>query len=213
MTVGVGLSETGDEHRIRLPWSVPEVAAGAVLVIIGLWVVGELLGGLLGVVQQHSFIGPAVVEVGQDLQGVTGWANPFVALVGLAVLGLCWWQGQAWADAAGGDESSPGDVDGDLEVTGHVRRARNMAVWGLAVLAANAGGATATLVGVVLVGTAGPPEVLSWQQVVDVSAAMLAAWAAAGAGWWMGVQLRRLAGAGEVATVRVDAGEVPGDAG
>src|SRR5579884_1091559 len=81
-------------------WDVPEFAAAAALAGIAVVIAGSTVAAIaLGTSQIGSPPGTAQT-VGADMQYAAQWANILVAIVLLAVSGLCWWQTESWVEAA-----------------------------------------------------------------------------------------------------------------
>jgi hypothetical protein len=115
-----------------------------------------------------------------------GWASPVVAVLLLAVLGLCWWQLQAWSELV--EEPDPDD---DLsDALRHIGRAHLIARWALVGVALTAGGAVALLVAQ-LATSAGLPDG-DWTVTIAAVASFLAALALLAGALWAARHLGRL---------------------
>lgn len=119
--------------RERTGWSVPEVGTAAAFAALG----AVALGGLLyGIVQWAALPRPLEGELTAPLSlvlvGSTAWAGVFYGLALLAVGGVAWWHGQAWADGLSIDgRSLPADdpAAADASPTSAGRRARPDGCW------------------------------------------------------------------------------------
>jgi len=105
-----------------LPWELPEAAAVAVLVAIGALIVGGVVAGIVASTASDGGLTPSHIVAGNAISFGAQWAGPVFAIVLLGVVGLCWWQSEAWSDASEPDD----EQDRELEVAGHVRRARQI---------------------------------------------------------------------------------------
>lgn len=135
-------------------WEVPELAAAAAMVAVGLVVVSELLSGVLSSLAQT---GPVATSstVGTDVELSTQWAEPVLCLVLLVVMGVCWWQVTGWSEV--GEQDAPG------EAQGHIARGLSLARWTAGGLLTLIVGATASFVGAVVAAHSEPLK-LAWAQ-------------------------------------------------
>jgi hypothetical protein len=132
-----------DDVELRLSWEVPEIIGVAVVAVVGLLAAGGLGTGIARSVEfappnGYSFPG-ASLETWNAVQFGAQWASPLIAALLLGVLGLCWWQLQAWSEVI----ESPDSDDDVAEATGHMRRARRMARWTAAALLLTGAGSIA----------------------------------------------------------------------
>jgi hypothetical protein len=168
----------------------PEVAAVAILVSVAVLAAGGCVAGIARFVTTTGAAGP-----GADTQltwnAVTfgaQWASPVVAVLLLAVIGLCWWQLQAWTELI----ESP-DPDDDLaDAIRHIRRARLIARWALVGVAGTAVGAIALFAAQVATSTGLPDG--DWTVEIAAAAGFLAVVALLAATLWAGRRLGRLSG-------------------
>jgi len=172
------------ESDERLAWEVPELAAVAVLVAVGVLMVGGLAAGIVASTTSYGGIPSSGMVAGNAISFGATWAGPLLAIALLGVVGLCWWQVEAWGDAGEPDDAH----DRAVEVAGHVRRARQISRWTLAALLLTCVGTAALVVGSVLLstgggGTAGP---VAWSRTIVEVANLLAVLAVAGVGAWIG---------------------------
>jgi hypothetical protein len=138
-----------DDAPPRLPWELPEIVAVAVLVAFFLLVVGGLVTAIVTGTAPNGSPSPGNQLIGMAIQYGTEWAEPLLAVVLLAVLGLCWWQFQTWADVA----ETTGDDQQAFDAQGHIHRARQITIWTQAALALTALGSLAFFAGGVLSAT------------------------------------------------------------
>jgi len=175
------------ESEERIAWEVPETAAVAVLAAVALLIVGGLGAGIVASTASYGGFTPSGIVLGTAITLGAQWAGPLIAFVLLAVMGMCWWQSEAWADA-----SEPDDEHGRIvEVAGHVRRANQIGRWTLAALVLTCIGAIAVLVGTVVqtTGAGGNANTLNWSRYVIQGASLLAVVVIAGAGAWLARQI------------------------
>ena len=121
-----GSSDHGD-LLARVPWEWPEVLGVAILVSLGLLVLGGLGSGIALSTRQAQYVVPNTIAW-DAIQNGTGWATPYFAVVLLAVIGGIWWVGAKWR----------ADADPDERIVRHLRRSRAMkkaALCGLALVA------------------------------------------------------------------------------
>ena len=132
----------------------------------GLLAVGGLVAGIVASVgTDFAPAGAGTQITGVSIINGAAWANALFAVALLGVVGVGWWQAQAW-DEARGREDDPAD---EGEALGHIDRAHKICVWGVAALAVTLAGSVALLVGAILEG--GPSsDAQSWSQdVVEVA--------------------------------------------
>lgn len=131
----------GDDPGPPPSWEVPEIIGVAVVTIVGILAAGGLGTGIarsIEFAQPNGFPGSSL-ETWNAVQFGSEWASPLIAALLLGVLGLCWWQLQAWSEII----ESP-DADDDVaEAAGHMRRARRMVRWTGAALVLTAAGSIA----------------------------------------------------------------------
>jgi hypothetical protein len=169
---------------------VPEVAAVAILVSVALLATG---GCVTGIARFVTTTGAAFPGVDTQLTWnavIFGaqWASPVVAVLLLAVIGLCWWQLQAWAELI----EAP-DPDDDLaDALRHIRRALLIARWALVGVALTAVGAIALFAAQVATSSGLPDG--DWTVEIAATGSFLAAVALLAAAVWAGRRLGRLSG-------------------
>jgi hypothetical protein len=175
------------EVHTRVEWSVPEVAATAVLVLVCLLAAGGLATGIITVTgNPHLFgsSGDQLAALGTEYGA--SWAGPLLAIALVAVLGVAWWQAETWADAV----NDPDADDADDASVGAVRlwrswQLRRWAQFGLLVTAA---GSVAGLAGALIAsgntpGGFGPPAM--WAHDVLTGAEALGTLLVAAVGFWI----------------------------
>jgi len=163
-------------------WEAAEILGAAVLGGVGILAMGGLAVGIarIAVIQEpfaNSQYSWNAIEFGAE------WANFVVAVIVLGVLGLCWWQLQAWT-AVVEDPEEAGQLPDAL---GHIRRAGQLTRWaevalGLTLLGSVAGFAAS-------VGTGGTTQL--WVLDLIAGAQMLAVIVIFVAGIVVGRQLGR----------------------
>jgi hypothetical protein len=176
------VSDEEDDAPPRSPWELPEIVAVAVLVAFALLVVGGLVTGILAGTAQNG-PSPGNQLIGLSLQYGTEWAEPLLAVVLLAVLGLCWWQFQTWADVT----ETTSDDEQAFDAQGHIHRARQITIWTQAALGLTALGSVALFAGGVLSAT-GYSQV-AWSHDFYEGASALAVIVLAGVGLFVGKRL------------------------
>ncbi|GEM_PF-2484913 len=158
-----------DETVPSLPWQIPEIVSVVALASVGVLALGGLVTGIARVVTETASIFPPGLgsqEIWNAIQLGSLWATPFIAVIILGALGLCWWQVQVWAQVVDVPED-----EGDLsDALGRVRRASLIARWAMVVLALTAAGAMAGFVADVGLNASGP----SWPIDVDEGASLFA---------------------------------------
>lgn len=129
-----------------LAWEVPEIFGAGVLASVSVLAVGGLATGIARAVTESATNFPPGLgsqEVWNAIEFGSEWAGPLLAIVVLGVLGLCWWQVDAWLEVT---ESPGNDDDDESEARGHMHRARLIARWAIVALAVTAAGAIAGFV-------------------------------------------------------------------
>ncbi|MDA8314648.1 MAG: hypothetical protein M0010_05670 [Actinomycetota bacterium] len=100
----------------------------------------------------------------------------------LGVLGVCWWQVDAWSGALS-------DAD-PKEVTGHIRRGRQIARWVSVALVLTLAGSVALFVGLLLTNShSGSVPSLIWSRDIYEAASVLAVATIVIGGIWAGTRL------------------------
>jgi len=171
----------------RLAWEVPEIAAASVLVAVAALIAGGIVAGIVASTASYGPATPSRLTTGTAISFGSLWAGPLVAVALLAVVGLCWWQSEAWADASEPDDGQ----DRALQVTGHIRRAIRLSRWALAALPVTLVGAISLVVSSVLqtFGVPGSPGSLNWSRIVLQVAGLLAVVVVSTAGFWIARQI------------------------
>lgn len=165
-----------DEGHLPVIWEAPEIAAIVILVAFGFLVLGGLISGIVASTATtpapttSQFTG-AVITQGAE------WADPLLAIALLGVTGICWWQRQAWTL-----ESDP-HVSADVEILGHLDRARRIGLWTQLALMLTVAGSIASLVGTVMAGLGGSAE--GWSRYVFSGTSLVAVIVIAGGGSWI----------------------------
>jgi hypothetical protein len=188
-TPAADLPDDVDSSAEHLVWEVPEIAAVAVLAASGALMAGGLVAGI--VASRPSYGGGTSFGGGTSLRiaastaisfGAT-WAGPLLAIALLGVVGLCWWQVDAWSAASEQDDAGNRLV----ESAGHIRRAHRMCLWTQVALLLICVGAAALVVGSTLLSTGGlgTSPVNSARVIVEVTN-LLAVLTVAGVGAWIG---------------------------
>ena len=167
----------------RLAWEVPETAAVAVLVAVGMLIVGGLVAGIVASTTSYGGIMPSEIGTGTAISFGATWAGPLLAIALLGVVGLCWWQVDAWSDA-----SEPDDERGRaVEVVGHIRRAHRISQWTQGALFLVCAGAAALVASSALLSTGGvSANSVNWARIIVEVANLLAVLAVAAVGVWIG---------------------------
>ena len=177
----VGAPADAADTVSRPAWEVPEKLAVVLLASVVALAVGGLAAGVARiVVESEPFPGNQAVWNAIDLGAQ--WSNVFVATFLLGVLGLCWWQLQAWAEVI----EDPDDAGQLLDAVGHTARALRTTRAGEAALGLVVVGSVAGFVGAV--GTAGTSEL--WVLDLSSGAQMVAVVIIGAAGILVGRQLR-----------------------
>ncbi len=121
---GAGAASTDvGEAENRPAWEVPEKVAVALLASVVVLAMGGLAAGIARFVVYNGEPFPGNQAVWSAIEFGAQWADVFVAAVLLAVLGLCWWQLQAWAEVI----EDPDDAGQLLDAVGHTARALHLA--------------------------------------------------------------------------------------
>jgi hypothetical protein len=155
----------------------------AVLVAFFLLVVGGLVTAIVTGTAPNEPPAPGNQFLGTSIQYGTEWAEPLLAVVLLAVLGLCWWQFQTWADVT----ETTGDDEQAFDAQGRIHRARQITIWTQAALGLTALGSLAFFAGGVL-STTGLSRVV-WSHDFYGGASALAVIVLAGVGLFVGKRL------------------------
>lgn len=161
------------------------MAAVAVLVAVGLLVMGGLATGIAAAAGAREAFGPGAgaATAGSSIQLGAVWAEPLLAIVLLGVLGVCWWQVDAWSGAL--NDTDP------AEVAGHIRRGRQIALWVNAALVLTFAGSAADFAGLLLTNShPGNLTSLIWSRDIYEAASVLAVAVIVYGGIWAGRRLR-----------------------
>jgi energy-coupling factor transporter transmembrane protein EcfT len=160
-----------EQQATPLPrWDVPEMAAAAVLVGIAVVIAGGVAAGVAVGAAQIGIPPGAAQTVGEDLQVAAQWADLVVAIVLLALSGLCWWQAESWVDAISG-----GEVEGeDGWAHEHLRRVRALTLGTQIELVLTGIGAVASFVGAVVFDASFPSGSDAWTRDIFPGANLLA---------------------------------------
>ena len=150
----------------RLPWEVPELVGVAVLLVVAVLALGGLAIGIAGSLKGQ--LPDNISPVWTNLEFGAQWANPLVALAVLGVLGVCWWQLQAWAEVIEAPDEE--DENDRIEALGHMVCARMGVISSLGALGVTALGSIAEFVG--LLGQGGVSQL--WPEYVFRGTEMLA---------------------------------------
>jgi len=163
-------------------WEVPELIALAVLVGVAVLAVGGLATGIVrSFSPTSSFAGSQ--DVWNAIEFGAQWANAILAAIVLGVLGVCWWQLEAWEEV----REEP-DSENDLsEALGHIQRTRRIISCTGVALGATAAGSVAGFVA--QIGTYGSNPL--WTLDILGAAEMLAVIVISGTGILVGRQLQR----------------------
>jgi hypothetical protein len=127
----------------RLPWEVPELVGVGVLLVVALFALGGLATGVAASLK--SQLPDNISPVWTDLAFGAQWAEPLIALLVLGVLGVCWWQLQAWAEVIEAPDEE--DENDRIQALGHMVRARIGVITSLGALGVTALGSVAGFVG------------------------------------------------------------------
>jgi hypothetical protein len=167
-------------------WEVLEVAAVVILVAVGLLVLGGLATGIAAAAGAPEAFGPGAgaVTAGPSIQLGAVWAEPLLAIVLFGVLGACWWHVDAWSGAVS-------DAD-PKEVTGHIRRGRQIARWVSVALVLTLAGSVALFAGLLLTNShSDNVSSLIWSRDIYEAASVLAVATIVIGGIWAATRLRR----------------------
>jgi hypothetical protein len=156
-------------HQPRLAFEVPEVAAGAILVAFYAIVVGGLASGIIACTAPQVPL-DQLQNAWNAITFGTSWAEPLLAVALLGAVGLCWWQTQGWSEVL----DTETDDDEISEAVGHLRRARQIALWGLGGLVVIDIGAAVGLVAVIALNVSSHSDRLVWARVVGSGADLVA---------------------------------------
>jgi hypothetical protein len=155
------------------------MAAVAVLTAVAILVAGGLIAGIVASTASSGQFGSSRTMAGLAITWGSQWAVPLLAAVLLGVIGLCWWQVEAWNEATSDDPERRSDA------SGHIRRMSQIIRWTQAALALTVVGAIAALAGNILdSGLVNNP--LNWARYVYLGASLVAVVVIAGAGVWVG---------------------------
>jgi len=167
----------------RLAWEVPETAAVAVLVAVGVLMAGGLVAGIVASMPSYGGGTPSRIAASTAISFGATWAGPLLAITLLGVVGLCWWQAEAWSAVSEPDD----ERDRMVEAAGHMRRAHRISQWTQGALLLVCAGAAALVVSSALLSTGGVgANSVSWAPVIVEVANLLAVLAVAGVGAWIG---------------------------
>lgn len=157
---------TGPSH---LAWELPELAAVAVPVVVGILAVDGLV---TGIIESTGYVGPSVRQhVGSAIGQGAAWSGPIIAVLLLGALGACWWQREAWAEVA----EHPDDEE-MTKALDYLDRARVISRWVQGGMALVAIAAIAAFVGALLFNApiAGPGSRYVWGRDVYAAGVLLA---------------------------------------
>jgi len=176
-------SDNLDEPVVRLPWEVPEIAAATVLVATGVLMAGGLAAGIVASTPSYGGGTPSRITASTAISFGATWAGPLLAIVLLGVVGLCWWQADAWGAGSETDEVR----DHVSEAAGHVRRAHRINQWTQVEFLLVCAGAGALVVSSALLSTGGiSANAVNLARIIVEVANLLAVLAVAGVGAWIG---------------------------
>ena len=172
-----------DESAERVAWEVPEIAAVAVLVATGVLIAGGVVAGIVASRSSYGGGTPSRIAATTAISFGATWAGPLLAIVLLGVVGLCWWQVEAWGAASEPDDAR----DRLIEVAGHMQRAHRISQWTQVALLVNCVGAVALVVSSALLFTGGVSvNPVNWARTVVEVANLLAVLAVTGVAVWIG---------------------------
>lgn len=178
----------------RTPWEIQEVAAGALVLVVGVVAVSGVVAGILGGTGANEG-SSSVQTAAQTLLQATQWAGAFTAFLPVCALGLTWWQVQGWSDTLddiGHEDPTEDDAPTDRdEALSHIVRNRVLTKWAGLSLLICALAAVGTLVGVVLQ-TSPPESSLKWQEWLSTGGAALATLILAGVGVFAVMRISKL---------------------
>jgi hypothetical protein len=182
------MSDGDTEMSPRLEWEVPEIAATVVLLAFGALAIGGLVAGVVASAGQSVAFQASSLGTGEAINFGAAWAEPLLAVALLGVVGLSWWQTEAWS-AAG--EGADHDND-DSEALGHIRRARRIGLAAEVALIVTVAGSVADLVGIVM--EIPGNGALNWARYIITGASLIGVLAVAAGGWIIGQKARTKAG-------------------
>ena len=187
MTDHVTFDEVGvvpeDASGPSLPWEVPEIAAVGILVAFSMIVVGGVATGTdVSTGRQQPFV-DQLENIWNAIEFGSSWAGPALAIVLLAVVGLCWWQVEAWS------AESPTTPAEPSRAYDYIRRAQKISLWALASLVITVVGAMAGCVALVASNIPAHPGRVGWSRVIGVGAGLAAVIAVAAAGLLVVIRL------------------------
>lgn len=159
-------------------WDIPEFAAAAALVAIAVVIIGAAVAGIAVGASQTGTVSGATETVGADMEYAAQWADILVAIVLLALAGLCWWQTQEWTQAS--SAANPASETG--WALDHLRRVRAITVATEVELVVTAVGALAGFVGAILFYGSFPSASDNWTRDILPAANFLAVLAVVAAG-------------------------------
>jgi len=165
----------------RLEWEVPEFAAVAVLLAVAVLMVGGFAAGIVASTASYGSFQPRGLVAGSAISIGASFVGPLLAVVLLGVVGLCWWQFEAWSDASTPDD----DRDRGVEVAGHIQRAHRIGRWTLTALVLLCVGAGSLVVASILLssGSSGGRTSIDWSRTIVIVANLLAVLVVSGAGF------------------------------
>ena len=172
-----------DQSAERIAWEVPETAAVAVLVAVGVLMAGGLVAGIVASMPSYGGGTPSRIAASTAISFGAAWAGPLLAIALLGVVGLCWWQAEAWSAASEPDDERVRVV----EAAGHMRRAHRISQWSQVELFLICAGAVALVVSSALLSTGGvSANSVNWARIIVEVANLLAVLAVTGVGAWIG---------------------------
>lgn len=149
-------------------WEAPEIAAAAILVAFVSVVIGSLATAIdVSLSTQEAIIEPTT-NIWNAIQFGTTWAEPLLAIILLGVVGLCWWQVEAWSEEIGAE------AEGGPQALGHIRRARRISCWALGGLIITTVGAVAGIIALIGFNVSAHPGQVSWSRVFGAGAGVIA---------------------------------------
>jgi hypothetical protein len=177
-----------DGSAQRLAWEVPETAAVAVLAAVGVLMAGGLVAGIVAA-GSPSYGGGTPLRIATSTAITFGatWAGPLLAIALLGIVGLCWWQAEAWGVLSEPDEESKRTI----EAVGHILRAHRICQWTQIELLVICLGAGALVVSSALLSTGGlSASSVNWALIIVQAANLLAVLAVASVGIWIGRKVK-----------------------
>jgi hypothetical protein len=152
-------------------------------VAVGVLVAGGLVAGIVASAPSYGGGTPLRITVSTAISFGATWAGPFLAIALLGLVGLCWWQAEAWGAAIEPDDAR----DRVAEAAGHIRRAHRISQWTQVALLLVCAGAVAQVVSSALLSTGGvAANAVNWARIIVEVANLLAVLAVAGVGAWIG---------------------------